>query len=61
MAEKYAADALRASDPNMRASLLELAAQALKLAEGAAAARAPKAADRDIVNDAAEGDTFEGR
>ena len=38
MAEKYAADALRATDPEARAALLDMADNALKLAEQAAAA-----------------------
>jgi hypothetical protein len=39
VAEKYAAEALRTRDPNVRASLLELASEALKLADQAAAAQ----------------------
>jgi hypothetical protein len=43
LAEKYAADALRARDPDTRASLLDLASEALKLAEQAAATQGRRA------------------
>jgi hypothetical protein len=39
MAERYAAEAMRAKDPQIRASLVEMAQYALQLAEQAAASQ----------------------
>jgi hypothetical protein len=49
LADRYAADALRASDPHVRASLLDMASEALKLADQAAAVQPAKRSARNVA------------